>query len=217
MNKILLVSPHFDDAVLGAGQMMAERPDTEVVTVFGGFPKEADKRVTPYDTKCGFKNALDAVSERVRENDAATALLNATKIDLDFPDGQYEQEVSQQEITEVLQRMVDGGNYEGIYAPVGLGHPDHIKVSDAVLALNTDLPITLWEDIPVRVTEPNLVQPRLNALGISYDEPSRTIFNRVYIADKVRALSCYKSQIGTGILDPYLMYVPERFYNYVKT
>lgn len=32
------------------------------------------------------------------------------------------------------------------------------------------------------------------------------------IADKIRALMCYKSQINTGDLDPYLLYVPERFW-----
>lgn len=213
MNKLLLVSPHFDDAILSAGQFMAERPDTEVVTVFGGVPKAADKVVTPYDTKCGFKNALDAVSERRRENNAATALLRATHIDLDFPDGQYGIEVSQEQITEVLQRIVDGGAYEGIYAPIGLGHPDHIKVANAVLNLDTALPITLWEDLPIRVTEPELVPERLRQLGLYYT-PSRTILDRAHMADKIRALLCYSSQIGTGILDPYLMYVPERFYDY---
>lgn len=212
MNKILVVSPHFDDAILSAGQFLAERPDAEVVTVFGGFPEDPETVSTPYDWKCGFRNALDAISERRRENNAATALLRATKVDLDFPDDQYGHYVSVEQITEVLQRMVDSGNYEAIYAPIGLGHPDHIKVANAVLSLNTDLPITLWEDIPLRVVEPQLVPERLAQIGLDY-EPSRTISNRVFTADKMRALMCYSSQMGTGILDPYLMFVPERFYD----
>lgn len=212
MNKLLVVSPHFDDAILSAGQLMAERPDCEVVTIFGGEPEGSEKIVTPYDTKCGFRNAKDAVSERRRENDAAIALLHATKIDLDFPDGQYGKYVSEHEITEVLQRIIDGREYEGIYAPIGLGHPDHVKVSDAVLKLKTSLPITLWEDIPIRITEPEIVPARMQALGLEY-KPTRTIVNRVFMADKVRALMCYTSQMGTGILDPYLMFVPERFYD----
>jgi len=190
---------------------MAERPDTTVVTVFGGYPDASETVVTPYDLKCGFKNAQDAVSERRRENDAATALLSATNVDLDFPDGQYGEDVTQSEIAEVLQRIVDGGEYEGIYAPLGLGHPDHLRVSDAVLSLETDLPVMLWEDLPIRVTEPELVPTRLKELGIAY-KPARTIQEKSRMADKIRALMCYSSQIGTGILDPYLMYVPERFY-----
>lgn len=212
MNKVLLISPHFDDAILSAGQFIAERPDTEVLTVFGGFPENPEKVSTPYDQKCGFKHALDAVSERRRENNEATALLRATKIDLEFPDGQYGTHVPAEKLTEVLQRIVDNGEYEAIYAPLGLGHPDHLKVSDAVLAIDTDLPVYLWEDLPIRVTEPELVEVRLNSIGISYDDLTRSVFNRVFIADKVRSLMCYGSQMGTGILDPYLMYVPERFY-----
>lgn len=212
MNKILLISPHFDDAVLSAGQFMAERPDCVVVTVFGGFPENPDTVHTPYDEKCGFKDALDAVSERRRENERATAILNAHKIDLDFPDGQYGVDVNAIEIAEVLQRIVDSGDYEAIYAPIGIGHPDHLRVSLAVLMLNTDLPITLWEDLPIRVTEPELVPSRLNDIGLEYI-PNRTIQSKALIADKMRALTCYGSQIGTGILDPYIMYVPERFYD----
>lgn len=206
-----MVSPHFDDAILSAGQYMAERPDTVVLTVFGGAPEGADRVVTNYDTKCGFRNALDAVSARRRENDAATAILHASKIDLDFPDSQYGTHVGEEEIRDVIQRIIDGGEYEAIYAPIGIGHPDHERVMKAVRALTTNLPIFLWEDIPVRVTEPELVPERLSQLGIEYS-PVRSIFNKVYIADKMRALSCYSSQIGTGILDPYLLYVPERFY-----
>lgn len=65
MKKMLLVSPHFDDAVLSAGQFMADRPDAEVVTVFGGFPVTSERIKTPYDEKCGFKNAQDAVASRI--------------------------------------------------------------------------------------------------------------------------------------------------------
>jgi LmbE family N-acetylglucosaminyl deacetylase len=190
---------------------MAERPDCEVVTVFGGYPENPQKVVTDYDTKCGFKNAHDAVSERRRENDAATALLRATSINLDFPDGQYGIEVTERQIVEVLQRIVDGHDYDMILAPVGLGHPDHIKVSNAVAQLETTTQILLWEDLPLRVVEPEIVPYRLAGLRLGY-RPYRTIHVKENMADKIRALLCYKSQIGTGILDPYLMYVPERFY-----
>lgn len=216
MNKLLMVSPHFDDAILSAGQFMAERPDVVVVTIFGGMPESPERIVTPYDTKCGFKNAQDAVSERRRENDAAVAMLHATKIDLDFPDGQYEVATSEVEITDVLQRIVDGQEFDAIYAPLGLGHPDHMKVSNAVLKLDTKLPVVLWEDLPIRITEPELVPDRLQQLGLAY-RPSRTILDRKFIADKIRALMCYSSQMGTGILDPYLMFVPERFYDFKKS
>lgn len=215
MNKILLVSPHFDDAVLSAGQFMAERPDCVVLTVFGGFPDNSQEVHTSYDEKCGFKNAEDAVAERRRENERATALLKAHNIDLDFPDSQYGEENQIVEITDKIAQMVERGSYEAIYAPIGLGHPDHRMVTESVLSLDVDIPIVLWEDLPLRVIEPELVAKRLEELGIEY-KPTRIINRKTSIADKMRALSAYTSQIGTGILDPYIMYVPERFYEYGK-
>lgn len=217
MRKVLLISPHFDDAVLSAGQFMADRPDTEVVTVFAGLPLTPDEISTPYDKKCGFKNARDAVGVRQRENDQALALLQATSINLEFPDSQYETNYANQSplghIVASLQELVNKGGYEFIVGPLGLGHPDHTKVTEAIIHLKTKLPIYLWEDLPLRVVEPELVWSRLAMLGLgSKDKLWQPATTGEKMAKKIRALLCYKSQINTGILDPYVMYVPERFW-----
>lgn len=218
MKKILLVSPHFDDAVLSAGQYMADRPDCEVVTVYGGEPAHGDKVSTPYDLKCGFKNAKDAVSVRTRENDAALALLEATAINLDFPDSQYENGfanvVTVDMIREALQELVDETYYEFIMAPLGLGHPDHEKVTEAVTQLKFKRAIYLWEDIPLRIVEPEKVPPRLQKYDLKLFQLMQPATTDTNVTKKIRAMLCYKSQINTGILDPYLMYVPERFWKY---
>lgn len=212
MNKILLVSPHLDDAILSAGRFMADRTNNVVVTVFAGNPPDADNVHTPYDKNCGFGDAASAMFARREENDRATALLHATAINLEFVDDQYGQPVEINEITTMLQLIVDNNEYDFILGPLGLGHPDHIRVSNAVRMLQVDVPIYLWEDLPLRIVEPELVPKRLSDIGLSYsykvDLPAGDI------ARKIRALSCYESQIGTGILDPYLLYVPERFYKY---
>lgn len=215
MKKALLISPHFDDAVLSAGQYMADRPDCEVVTVFAGVPNVPDAIRTPYDLKCGFDNARNAVGARIRENDEALALLEATVINLEFPDSQYNQKVFIDDIVFRLQEIVDKNDYELILGPIGLGHPDHILVTDAILRLQTNLPIYLWEDLPLRVVEPERVWNRLALLGLgSIDKLWQTGTTGDKMAKKVRAMLCYKSQIHTGILDPYVMYVPERFWKY---
>lgn len=216
MRKVLLVSPHFDDAVLSAGQFMSERPDCEVATVFGGMPLTPERVKTPYDEKCGFKNAQDAVATRQRENDAALALLEATAINLDFPDSQYRGVNANitytNDVVDKLQKILDDNNYEFIMGPLGLGHPDHLLVNEAILKLNTDLPIYLWEDIPLRVVDPLAVTPRLIQLGLTADKLWQPATTNDKMAKKIRSMLCYSSQINTGILDPYLMYVPERFW-----
>ncbi len=210
MNKILLVSPHLDDAILSAGQLMADRTDNVVVTVFAGNPTDAENVHTPYDKNCGFGDAASAMWARRYENEQATGLLEATAINLEFIDEQYGEFNDFDEIVAKLQSILDNGKYDYILAPLGLGHPDHITVSNAVQKLETNLPVYLWEDIPLRVVEPELVPERLKELGLHFvdkvDLPAGDV------ARKIRSLSCYTSQIGTGILDPYLLYVPERFY-----
>lgn len=214
MKKILVISPHFDDAILSAGQFMADRPDSEVVTVFGGFPAVPQSYHTPYDEKCGFDNAEDAVAERQRENDAATALLGATAINMQFPDGQYNVDTKVSEIVSVLQYILDKEDYEFIMGPIGIGHPDHKLVNRAIRQLHTSLPIYLWEDMPLRVVEPQLVCEKIRSLKLKPDDLMNPSTTGDKIAKKMRSLMCYKSQIGTGILDPYIMYVPERFWRY---
>lgn len=214
MKKILLISPHFDDAVLSAGQFMADRRDAEVATVFGGFPLVPQSVHTPYDEKCGFDNAEDAVSERRRENDAAIALLEATAIDLEFPDSQYGATTDIDEVVNRLQELVDANSYEFIMGPLGLGHPDHLLVSEAVMRLQTERPIYLWEDLPLRVVEPELVFERVKQLGLMITLLMKPATTNDKMAKKIRSLLCYRSQIGTGILDPYLLFVPERFWRF---
>lgn len=218
MKKILLISPHFDDAVLSAGQYMADRADADVVTVFGGFPITASHVKTPYDKKCGFTNAKDAVVIRRLENEHALALLEARPINLEFPDSQYENQyankVSVNDIVKELQEIVDRYDYEYIMAPMGLGHPDHIKTTEAVKLLQTDKTIYFWEDIPLRVVEPEIVWDRVMQLGLKRDQIMIPATTGDKMAKKIRAMLCYKSQVNTGILDPYVMYVPERFWKY---
>lgn len=214
MRKVLLLSPHYDDAVLGAGQFMAGRPDVEVVTIFNWRSSDANVQTT-YDAKCGFSTADEAVHARKAENEAALALLKATSIDVNVPDAQYGAPRNQDEF--VLNRILGliDKDYEFILAPIGLGHPDHIQTSSVAILLQNKLniPLYMWEDIPLRVTEPELIWERIQELTGQY----HVNFTRDKVGDgpmteKIRALLCYKSQIGTGILDPWLIYTPERFW-----
>lgn len=211
-----MVSPHHDDAILSAGQFMADRPDTFVVTVFSGDPLTPENVKTPYDIKCGFKNAREAMNARVNENAAACAMLNADWMNLDFVDSQYNRTDTREEllqkVVDNLEALIDETWFEAIYAPIGLDHPDHQLVAEAVMKLSFKRSIILWEDLPFRVVDPLAANKRVLELRLTqYEQPATT---HEKMAKKIRALSCYTSQMGTGILDPYLMYVPERFWKF---
>ena len=195
---------------------MAGRPDTEVVTIFNWRGTAPDVQTT-YDAKCGFSTADEAVHARREENEAALALLNATSIDVNMADMQYggarmEDEFVKNRVLGLLDKDAD---YEFMIAPFGLAHPDHEQTTNValMLAAELDIPLYLWEDLPLRVVDPELVVTRKYQVETEHGVELELIkLGDGPIAHKIRALMCYKSQIGTGILDPYLLFVPERFY-----
>lgn len=218
--KTLLISPHFDDAVLSAGQYMAGlKGKCDVLTVFSEIPKNGKDFVTPYDESCGFNTSEDAMVVRRQEDAEALAILGAGSIHLGMLDSQYDPEralSAKEDILKALRQFNKefGAQYERVIVPLGLRHPDHVDVSwaaNTVFGLAKHPEFYMWEDLPHRVTHPEEVQERLELIS-TLQEPKLTFIGDGPIADKVRALWCYRSQMAKGDLNPYVLYVPERFW-----
>lgn len=206
MRKVLVISPHFDDAVLSVGQFLAGRPNADVLTVFGGKP-------TPpvvewrYDQSRGFKSPDEAVDARRAEDKAALDVLGAHQFVLDIPDGQYQEGHSLADIQNGILAQAATENYEFIVAPLGLAHPDHEEVNLAVHGIFKELgkPIYFYEDIPSRVLHPEKVWPKVRGMKLEFIGDGD-------IVKKITALECYKSQWGFDVLNERLCLVPERFW-----
>ena len=69
-SRIVVVSPHFDDAAMGAGHLIASYDDTTVVTVLGGRPPAYPDVPSEWDALGGFVAGDDVVAVR-REEDVA--------------------------------------------------------------------------------------------------------------------------------------------------
>lgn len=206
MKRVLVISPHLDDAVLSAGQFIAGRKgNVDVLTVFSGVPM-GEGVFTDYDKSCGFSSSKDAMVIRRQEDKEALAILNANPIHTDRLDSQYEEQYTGLDIW--LKKVIKIHNYEMVIGPLGLRHPDHTIISYVLESLRLDN-LYLYEDLPHRVTHPELVWKRLQALP----NARLTFIGDGPIADKVRALWCYKSQMAHGDLNPYNLYVPERFHH----
>lgn len=91
MDKHIILSPHYDDAVLSLGGFIkANSQKVVVVTVLGGIPQYPLK--TSWDIGCGFADSNQALAYRLVENEKALLTLDVAKSDIvnwDYLDRQY--------------------------------------------------------------------------------------------------------------------------------
>ena len=72
LDRVAIVSPHLDDAVLGCAHLMAVHPGATVVTVFAGNPRAyPTDPMRQWDVQSGFAPGDDVMETRRREDHAA--------------------------------------------------------------------------------------------------------------------------------------------------
>ena len=141
--RIVVVSPHFDDAAMGAGHLIASYPDTTVVTVLAGRPPAYPDPPSEWDALGGFVAGDDVVAVRREEDVAAMAVLESDYRWLDFPDHQYlapADRPTAADVAPVLAATLDEIDPTSVFFPMGLGNPDHVMVHDTCLLVRTMQP-----------------------------------------------------------------------------
>ncbi len=134
--RILVVSPHFDDAALGAAHLLGTYPDSTVVTVLGGRPPHYPDPPTDWDSAGGFRAGDDVVAVRREEDRAAMEVMGATPVWLDFPDHQYlapDRRPTPTQVAVELTATINGAAPTAVFLPLGLANPDHVLTHDAGL------------------------------------------------------------------------------------
>jgi LmbE family N-acetylglucosaminyl deacetylase len=90
--RVIVLSPHLDDAVFSLGATIAREARTgvqvTVLTVFGGDP-ESSTRAGDWDRDAGFATEGEAVASRRREDHRACSVLSVAPLWQPFPDEQY--------------------------------------------------------------------------------------------------------------------------------
>lgn len=144
----VILSPHFDDAVLSCWHVLAGVGEVLVVNVFAGEPPAGT--LGWWDRLAGATDSTAAVRMRIEEDRRALALAGSAAVNLPFLDGQYRQsEQAPGEIVEALRGVLVAG--ARIYAPASLGdhHPDHTAVRAAALVLHAEgANVALYADLP---------------------------------------------------------------------
>ena len=196
--RLTVISPHLDDAVFGAGELIAAHPGAVVITAFAGVPP--GDVLTGWDRDCGFGGSREAMFARRREDAEALALLRATPCWLDFCDAQYAASPGPEQVRAALARELEGHESDVVAFPLGLFHSDHKLVARAAVELIDAQRIWLaYEDALYR-RMPRAVDDRLIELtecGITIGKITALTPNSAAL--KTRAVLCYASQLrGLG-------------------
>lgn len=171
----LFVSPHWDDAVMSAGGLLAARADAAcedaLLTVFAEVPVPPFSRFSRgFHTACGLGD--DIGERRAAEDRAAAAVLGVRLLQGDVLDAIYRRGPSGgwlydgegrtfgpraadddvlPRVREVVAAAVRERMPDLMLAPFGIGdHVDHLLVREAVVSYGRErgIPVLLWEDQP---------------------------------------------------------------------
>jgi LmbE family N-acetylglucosaminyl deacetylase len=199
--RIVVVSPHFDDAAMGAGHVLGSYDDTTVITVLGGRPPAYPDPPSDWDALGGFKSGDDVVAGRREEDVAAMEVLSSGYRWLDFADHQYlapPDRPTAEEVAPVLGAAIAEFDPTSVFFPMGLGNPDHVMTHDASLLVRAGMLEREWfcyEDHGYKHI-PGLLAWRVAKLLRSKPWPTPAIVPHVPDEElKRRAIWCYTSQI----------------------
>lgn len=201
--RLVVVSPHLDDAVLSAAVQLM-RPGAHLVTVCTGAPPEGTPPAD-WDQLTGAADAVSRVQERLVEDDRALATLGVRSTTrLDFPDAQHIPDVAERPTQEALVAALRPhltGAAE-VWAPAGIGgHLDHLATRDATIeAASAGTAVHHYADIPYSLG-PGWPELEVDTWLVEQLDAPAGLTRTIHRLDpdarrrKVAAMACYVTQI----------------------
>ncbi len=202
---VAVVSPHFDDAVMGTGDFLGRHPGSVVITVFGGRPPAYPDPPKPWDAAGGFSSGDDVVGARREEDRLALAVYGAEPLWLEFSEHQYldpPDRPTPAEIAPALAEAIRAGGFTSVFFPMGLGNPDHdvahqsgLRVRELLAGERPDLGWFCYQDAGYAGL-PGLLAWRVRQLFDRGLWPTPALVPvEPDLERKRRAIMCYASQI----------------------
>ena len=197
--KRVIISPHFDDAVLSAWSRIT--PNTTIVTVCAGIP-DKETVVSSSDKKCGFDSAVTAALTRKEEDIKACNALEVKYVHLDFLDYPYARNKKTAAVETAFASVIE--DVEEVYAPIGIGcHPDHLIARDAAieLCMKKGYELFLYADYPY-AAEKDKCKERfdrdkiIEGINATLDNEEIVCIKSDDIRKKISAFKFYASQIA---------------------
>jgi LmbE family N-acetylglucosaminyl deacetylase len=204
----VVVSPHFDDAVLSAAAVLHRRRARALVVTVCGGPPERRAAVSDWDRVCGFPDGAVAAELRGTEDLRALSFVGARSLHLEFVDDPYRAAFPVAEVAAALRQFA--ARDVRLWVPMGLGrHPDHEGVREASLAAGrASCRLLFYADLPHALDRRADGPPTLEALEGKYGpiirhvaasvplgRRWRSLLDREEMHSKLKMLDAYRSQL----------------------
>lgn len=205
MDKAVILSPHFDDAVLNCWQLLSES-SALVLNIFSGVPPKGTHRF--WDLVCGTADSHKMMQKRRRENEAAISLSGShAQLYLDYLEAQYRQRQPAVNVNNLAADILELAPAGAVFlAPLAAGrlrrHADHVLLRRAAMQLLVQgHKVSFYPDAPY-MNLPRL--PRKQALKRLERRASQVLSSDVTLqineltpeqrAAKLRAMQTYQTQ-----------------------
>jgi hypothetical protein len=144
----VILSPHFDDAVLSCWRVLEADGEVTVVNVFTASPPSGRPSAW-WDRLTGARDSIARMAERRAEDEAALALAGCEAVSLGLLDDQYRTaDIPGGVVRERVRAALAPAST--LYAPAAMDeHRDHVLVRDAALSLGAEgWRLLLYADLP---------------------------------------------------------------------
>ena len=187
MNNLIFCA-HVDDAIFSLGDYIVDSNDSfAIATAFAGIPTDPS----------GYKKHTILR----QEHNEACLMINAKVINGDLLDDVYGKQ-NENDLIDWIKSIIV--NFDNIYIPLGVHHPDHIFLSDTLLNLIKyfDKTYLIYAELPYRFSYPESYKIRLKQVELNNNlENIKTNFTK----NKMNIIKQYNSQItyvnNTSIID----------------
>jgi len=179
----LIFCPHTDDAIFSLGDYIFDNNSFTIASAFSGVPTDV----------VGYKKH----TLLRKEHQEACELIGAKIINNDLLDDVYGKQDEQLLFTWIKSTI---NNFNNIYIPLGIHHPDHIFLSDKLFEI-MDLynkKYFIYAELPYRILYPELYQERIDKFKSKGKLEEVTI---KFTKNKINAVEKYKSQIDNNLIE----------------
>jgi len=174
----LIFCPHTDDAIFSLGDYIIDNNDSfTIASAFAGIPTD----------DAGYKKHTTLR----KEHDEACSMVNAKVINGDLLDDVYGKQNEDDLINWIKSIIVD---FDNIYIPLGIHHPDHVFLSDTLFNLmkHFDKKYFVYAELPYKLSYQDMYETRLK-IFTSLCGLKKT--NSNFTKNKINAIKKYDSQI----------------------